>query len=283
VPSTTDAAYTNPEPNAENVFIPPPAPSIPAPVTDPENPPWGVGTALLVWLASVGFQLLVSVPLLVFYASSRGINPSRVDYQQALATFASTDKMAVFLQILSLLPAHLLTLALIWVIVTRLGKRSFSAVVGLTRDRFPVWMSIAIGAVLFVTGAGIAKLLGGDTTTQLEQIINSSVATRYLVAFIAVATAPLVEELIYRGVVFSAMRRAVGAVGAVLFVLGLFTLVHVPQYWPNYGVLLAIGILSIVLTILRAYTGRLLPCVIIHLVFNGIQALLLIFTAPASS
>jgi membrane protease YdiL (CAAX protease family) len=143
-------------------------------------------------------------------------------------------------------------------------------------------MSITIGAVLFVTGAGIAKLLGGDTPTQLEQIINSSVATRYLVAFIAVATAPLVEELIYRGVVFSVLKRAVGSVGAVLFVLGLFTLVHVPQYWPNYGVLAAVGLLSIVLTILRAYTGRLLPCVIIHLVFNGIQALLLIFTAPTS-
>jgi membrane protease YdiL (CAAX protease family) len=230
----------------------------------------------------VGFQLVISVPVLVFYAASRGISPSRVDYQQALATFASTDKMAVFLQILSLLPAHLLTLALIWVIVTRLGKRPFAKIVGLTGDRFPLWMSITIGAVLFVTGAGIAKLLGGDTPTQLEQIINSSVATRYLVAFIAVATAPLVEELIYRGVVFSVLKRAVGSVGAVLFVLGLFTLVHVPQYWPNYGVLAAVGLLSIVLTILRAYTGRLLPCVIIHLVFNGIQALLLIFTAPTS-
>jgi membrane protease YdiL (CAAX protease family) len=283
VPPTNDAAFTNPGPNAENAFTPPPPPSIPSPLTDPDNPPWGVGTAILVWLASVGFQLLVSVPLLVFYAASRGINPSRVDYQQALATFASTDKMAVFLQILSLLPAHLLTLALIWVIVTRLGKRPFAKIVGLTGDRFPAWMSIAIGAVLFVSGAGIAKLLGGDTTTQLEEIINSSVATRYLVAFIAVATAPLVEELIYRGIVFSALKRAVGAVGAVLFVLGLFTLVHVPQYWPNYGVLLAVGLLSVVLTILRAYTGRLMPCVIIHLVFNGIQALLLVFTAPGKS
>jgi hypothetical protein len=32
----------------------------------------------------------------------------------------------------------------------------------------------------------------------------------------------------------------------------------------------------VVLTIVRAYTHRLLPCIIIHLVFNGIQAVLLI-------
>jgi hypothetical protein len=35
--------------------------------------------------------------------------------------------------------------------------------------------------------------------------------------------------------------------------------------------------LSIALTLVRAYTRRLLPCIIIHLVFNGIQAVLLIF------
>lgn len=268
------------KPESENVFSSPP-PASPLLITaDPDNPPWGVGTAILVWLASVIFQLIVSVPLLVFYAASRGISPARGDYQQALTVFASTDKTAVFLQIISLLPAHLLTFLFIWIIVTRFGKRPFGQLVGLTRDRFPIWMSIVLGVVLFAAGAGLAKLVGGDTPTQLEQIINSSVPTRYLVAFIAVATAPFVEELVYRGVVYSALKRAVGAVGAVFLVLGLFTLVHVPQYWPNYGVLLAVGLLSVCLTILRAYTGRLLPCVLIHMVFNGIQALLLVFTAP---
>lgn len=269
------------KPESENVFSPPPLPSSISITADPDNPPWGVGTAILVWLASVVFQLIVSVPLLVFYAASRGISPSRGDYQQALTVFASSDKTAVFLQIISLLPAHLLTFLFIWIIVTRFGKRPFGQLVGLTRDRFPIWMSIVLGVVLFAAGAGLAKLVGGDTPTQLEQIINSSVPTRYLVAFIAVATAPFVEELVYRGVVYSALKRAVGAVGSVFFVLGLFTLVHVPQYWPNYGVLLAVGLLSVCLTILRAYTGRLLPCVLIHMVFNGIQALLLVFTAPA--
>ena len=58
--------------------------------------------------------------------------------------------------------------------------------------------------------------------------------------------------------------------------LALFTIIHVPQYWPNVGVIAAVALLSIVLTTVRAYTHRLLPCIIIHLVFNGIQAALLI-------
>lgn len=265
---------------AETAFTPPPPPQPTTTTPDPDNPPWGIGTAIVVWLASVAFQILFSIPVLVFYAASRGITPSRADYQQALTVFAATDKTAVFLQILTLLPAHLLTLLLIWVVVTRFAKRPFALLAGLTNDRFPVWKSVVIGAVLFFAGTGLAKLIGGDTPTQLEQIINSSVPTRYLVAFIAVATAPIAEELVYRGILYSALRKLVGAIGAVVLVLGLFTLVHVPQYWPNYGVLFAVGLLSVSLTIIRAYTGRLMPCVLIHLVFNGIQALILLFTAP---
>ena len=231
-------------------------------------------------MASVAFQLVVSVPLLVAYASSRGIDPSRADYQQALTVFATSDKTAVFLQIVSLLPAHLLTLLLIWMVVTGFRKRSFTAVVGLTSDRFPVVASILVGVALFIVGNGVAKLVGGDTPTDLEKIINSSIPARYMVAFIAVATAPIAEELVYRGVLFSALRRWIGAIGGSVLVLALFTLVHVPQYWPNYGVISAVGLLSITLTVIRAYTGRLLPCVLIHLVFNGITAVILLFTAP---
>jgi membrane protease YdiL (CAAX protease family) len=93
---------------------------------------------------------------------------------------------------------------------------------------------------------------------------------------LAVFTAPFVEEFIYRGVVYSALQRLIGVNWAVVFVLTLFALIHVPQYWPNVGVIFAIVVLSIVLTVVRAYSGRLLPCVIIHMSFNGVQSLILI-------
>jgi membrane protease YdiL (CAAX protease family) len=73
-----------------------------------------------------------------------------------------------------------------------------------------------------------------------------------------------------------ARQRAIGVKAAVVFVLALFTLIHVPQYWPNLGVISAVALLSIVLTIVRAYTGKLLPCIINHMSFNAVQALLLI-------
>ena len=38
----------------------------------------------------------------------------------------------------------------------------------------------------------------------------------------------------------------------------------------------AVALLSIVLTIVRARSGRLLPCVVIHMAFNAVQAALLL-------
>jgi len=246
-------------------------------LTDPNTPAWGVGGAIIVWIGSVALLLLIPVALLLPYAAYRGIAPGNPDYARALSEFVITDKAAIFLQVLAVFPAHLLTILLVWCLVTRFGRRDFWASLAWRWDTgLQLWGSLVLGAVLFGVGSGIAKLLGGDVPTQLEQIINSSKPARYLIALLAVATAPLAEELIYRGVLYSALQRALGVTGAVLLVLALFTIVHVPQYWPNYGVIAAVGLLSISLTVIRAYTNRLFPCVVIHLVFNGIQAVLLL-------
>jgi len=71
-------------------------------------------------------------------------------------------------------------------------------------------------------------------------------------------------------------KERFGVVSAVILVLLLFTAIHIPQYLPNVGVIAAVGLLSLALTLIRAYSGKLLPCIAIHLVFNGIQAIILL-------
>jgi hypothetical protein len=188
-----------------------------------------------------------------------------------------TDKTAIFLQVIAILPAHLFSLALVWAVVTRFGKLSFLASLGLTwSGKLDFWGSVGLGIILCCVGLVLAWLIGGETPTLLDQIINSSLAARYSLAVLAVFTAPLVEELVYRGVLYSALHRLAGVWPAVIIVLVVFTLIHVPQYQPNVGVIAAVGFLSVSLTIIRAYTGRLLPCVVIHFIFNGIQGMVLV-------
>ncbi|HEV2705548.1 MAG TPA: type II CAAX endopeptidase family protein [Pyrinomonadaceae bacterium] len=236
-------------------------------VPDPDNPPWSIFGAVGVWLASVFLLALLPALFVIAYAQQRGIGVAQ------LAEFSITDKVAIFLQILSNVPAHILTMMLAWMLVTRFGKRPFFSALGWQWSRrFGFWTSAGLAVGLLGIGILVIKL-AGEQETPLDKVISSSRAAALATAFIATATAPLVEEVIYRGVLYSALQRAIGAVGAVFIVLSLFALVHVPQYWPNFGVIGTICLLSAVLTLIRAWTGQLLPCVIVHLIFNGLQSI----------
>lgn len=247
------------------------------PSVDPNNPAWGIGGALLIWVASILVQALIPLIFIIPFAMHRGLDPASPDFARSALELAVTDRTAIFLQVLSILPTHILTLGLLWAFVTRFGKRPFLQSLGWSwAGRLRLWQSVGLGIAMFVVATALAKLLGAEKPTQLEQLINSSLGARYMIAALAVFTAPFVEEFVYRGVLYSALQRTIGVNGAVIFVLGLFTLIHVPQYWPNIGVISAVALLSIVLTIVRAYSGRLLPCIVIHMAFNAVQAVILI-------
>ena len=247
---------------------------------DPNNPPWEFGGAVLVFALSIWLVVLIPSFIVMIYALSQGHRIGTPEENQALAQFITTDKTSIILQILALLPIHLTTMVVVWALVTNFGKRPFWPAIGWSWGRWSPAKGLAIstllGIGLFLVGSAIAKVLGGDKPTPLEQIINSSLTARYLISFFAVATAPLVEEFVYRGVLFAPLQKLFGATAAVVVVLIIFTGIHVPQYWPNAGVITAVFLLSAALTILRAKTGRLLPCVVVHFVFNGIQAVLLV-------
>lgn len=238
--------------------------------------PWlEVVVAFLIWLGS--FLLLATIPLVIAlpYLINTWMKhgPPR---PEALAT----DKTLIVISIAGTIVAHLVTLGLIWFIASRAGRQPFMKSIGF---QWPANMSPVVGtllcflfaALLLVIGWGITTVLGGSKT-QLDLIVESSMAARFITALAAVATAPLVEELIYRGVLYSAIERAAGVGTAVAVVTLLFAGVHVFQYSNNLGVIGVITMLSLALTIIRAYTGSVLPPFIVHLVFNGIQSLVLV-------
>lgn len=250
-----------------NSVLPPESGTIP-PV--PDNPPWGVFAAAMIWLASVLlmvlFPLLAVLPYILSHISDATIDINKL----------TTDPHLIFLQVAAILPTHLATFALIWILVTRAGKRPFLSSLGWSwSPGFGFYKAVVVAILLLVVGVLITKLVGGGET-QLDQIIASSAASRYTVAFLATFTGPFVEELVYRGVLYSALQRAIGVLWSVITVSVLFTSMHVLQYKNNIGAVAVVFILALALGAVRARTGRLLPAYIIHLIFNGFQAAVLL-------
>jgi membrane protease YdiL (CAAX protease family) len=245
-------------------------PSHPALATvDPDNPPWGIFQAILVWIISIAvlifLQLLAGLPYVIYKTlvlkSTAGL---------------ATDPNLIFFSMIGVVPAHIVTLLVVWWVVTNRGRRPFWQTVGWSwPQNFGPWKAVGLAVLLLGVGVLITQSLGGKET-QLDQIIASSLKTRFATALLAVVTAPLVEELTFRGVLYPALQRALGMIWAVLLVSALFAGVHLLQYFDNLGVVAVITLLSVSLTLVRAKTGRLLPSFVIHLVFNGIQATILI-------
>jgi membrane protease YdiL (CAAX protease family) len=194
----------------------------------------------------------------------------------------STDKGLIFFSVAGVLPTHMLTVVFVWLVVTYGGRRAFWKNIDFEWPKkyshlVVTLLSVLAAMVLYLVAVGITKLYG-EHKTDLDLLIESSVYTRMVTAFVAVVTAPLAEELIYRGLLYRALEKAAGMGIAIAVVSLLFAGVHVFQYRNNIAVIVAITLLSITLTLSRAITGKVLPAFIMHLVFNGIQSVFIVLS-----
>ncbi len=233
--------------------------------------------AVVIWLGSVALLLFVPLVLAIPYFVYLAINGG---FPRADAIV--TDKVLIVLSVVGTILAHVVTIGLLWFYVPGEGFKGLARKIGFQwpRNISPLictLLSSLIAFVLLGIGVAITHFWGGEKT-QLDLMVESSMTARFATALAAFATAPLVEEVIYRGVVYSAFERAAGVTISVILVSLLFAGVHVAQYSNNISVILVITLLSITLTLARAYTGSLIPPFIIHLVFNGIQSLVLVVT-----
>ena len=224
----------------------------PAPQTMSPSAWFEVVKAFVVWLLSV-FMLVVvpigvALPYLIYQIAKFG--PPR---PEAL----TEDKTLILLSILGVLPTHLLTLAVTWLLFTEGGKQPFFKKLGFQWPRTAsptvvTLLCVLLALALLGIGLAVTSLWGGNKT-QLDLLVESSMAARVATALIAVVTAPLVEEFIYRGVLYSALERAAGKAISVFIVSLLFVGVHVIQYSNNISVIVVITMLSFTLTLARAF------------------------------
>jgi membrane protease YdiL (CAAX protease family) len=263
------------ESNEEWIAPPPPEKIVP-PVISPNNPPWNGWVAIGYWALSVLFIVAVPAVFLMPYLFSQHIN---LQDRQTLNKFIFSDPTAIVLQLAPVILAHVLTLVAGWFIVTRFNRFSFRQTLGWQMDGFRIWHAVLL-TVAFYLFAFLMTTLLGKVENDFERLIDASRLAVYLVAILATFTAPLVEEVVYRGVLYSAFQRKFGITASVIFVTLLFTIVHVPQYSqnsvPDYASVITLLVVSLSLTLIRAGTGNLLPCIVLHTVFNGIQSLMLI-------
>ncbi len=241
---------------------------------------WGVGMGLLVWGASIGLLIVLQIIALVGLLGYAFLFDKRM-YAEMMKSMLTPS--LVIVSLVSAFVAQMLTLALAWLIVTNGGKRPFLKTLKWEwHPKFNWLHAIGLTLVMLTVGALCSKVLP-HKDTELDLLLKMGLAVRIIVAILATMGAPIVEEVVYRGLLYQPLERARGKIFAVAIVTLLFWGVHVPQYYKSVAVLVSVFVLSLALTMVRAWTGKLLPSVVTHFLFNGIQAVGIVFAGQGTS
>ena len=97
-----------------------------------------------------------------------------------------------------------------------------------------------------------------------------------------VVLSPVVEELLFRGFLFTGLSQSWGPSLAGVLTTVAFVVVHMPkvlEYWPG---LLAVTLIGTLKVLLRIRTGSLAPGIVMHSIYNGTLVAAAFLTQPAS-
>jgi membrane protease YdiL (CAAX protease family) len=156
--------------------------------------------------------------------------------------------------------------------VARMARRPGARDFGLVRTR--LWRAAGIVLAVYVAFyvfAGIwASLLNIDEESDLPDELGADGSTVALVAVIVLVCvmAPVAEEFLFRGLLFTSVRASAGMWPAAIVTGIVFGAIHVGS--SPAGLLVPLGVLGVGLCLIYAWTRSLYPCVALHAVNNAI-------------
>ena len=162
--------------------------------------------------------------------------------------------------------------------------RTNTSEIGLTG--LPTWTDIFLapaGFIVYIIISAIlimvaTKFLPGFNIDQIQDVGFNQISKRYefILAFISlVIIVPVAEEILFRGFLFGKLKRIIPIWAAVLITSALFGFLH-----GSWNVGIDTFALSIVLCLLRQFTGSLWASILLHMMKNGI-AFYFLFINPA--
>ena len=127
--------------------------------------------------------------------------------------------------------------------------------------------ALAAGVMMPIVGGMLTQWLaqGHEVSQDIKQLgANTSLVLRLPLALLVVSLGPLVEELLFRGVLLSAVARYTGNGMAIVQSALLFACVHLPDLSFLWYALPNLALLGLILGWLRVQSSSIWPAVVAH-------------------
>jgi membrane protease YdiL (CAAX protease family) len=111
----------------------------------------------------------------------------------------------------------------------------------------------------------------------LELLTGMSPMAIIFVFIMGTVLAPFCEEVLFRGFLYPVVNRRLPRLGAIAFITGLFTFMHVHQTGGSWVSIVGVGLVGLIITSQRAIYNSIIPSWITHTVYNSIILTLLVY------
>ncbi len=158
---------------------------------------------------------------------------------------------------------------------TRFSDKGFLYNVGLKWAQQSKTKIILIAVVLGLSFAACSSyiILNRDVQpeTPFSEVMKSIDSVWFLMIFLclAVAVAPLTEEILFRGYFYKVLYLHKGQWFALVVISLSFAILHVGQYWGDWLAIAMVTFIGFALTGLRAWSKTTIASAIMHYVYNA--------------
>jgi len=107
------------------------------------------------------------------------------------------------------------------------------------------------------------------TDSPIEKLLTTRFSV-FVFSIFGIAFAPFLEEVIFRGFLFTALVDTAGTTPAIVVTATLFAALHAVQLWGNWAAIAVIFVVGLVLTMVRYRTDSVVSSIIMHTAYNAV-------------
>jgi membrane protease YdiL (CAAX protease family) len=220
-----------------------------------ELPPWGLKEVIFAF-----FLAFIAVSLLTSYLLS--------------TLFSGISEFAKL--ILAHLASYMVWIIILVTLAKRYGTVAFTYL-GLKKEKSYfsyIYDGFCCGGLILLIGWGMGFLVQQFNLHYKQPFEAFPAQEIRIIAFLAIFTAPFLEEIAFRGFLQPALYRYMKIGPAIFLTAMLFTFFHT-LYYGNIMAMIYVVLMGLVLGYFRHVTKSTIPCIIGHLLNNMMAALVI--------
>ncbi|MGH8118616.1 MAG: lysostaphin resistance A-like protein [Rhodanobacteraceae bacterium] len=238
----------------------------------------GLGTVVLYFLLQFGISFAAGSLLALALKLRIGFGAGARHVPGAMHLLRTNPDARAILAVVTIVAAAIVMI----VVVRRLWPEQWSRGglpgFGFTRptNQLAYMGAVALAVILLVVSGPLTELLAGKHPVQQNIDVMAdqvSLGMRIPLAILVVCVAPVIEELVFRGVLLSGLASRMRVGWAILVSALIFGCAHLPDFQFAWYPVPALVLLGLALGWLRVYTHSLWPSITLHATNNFIAML----------